>query len=207
MFQPRPRFIALMVVYTVLARLTPWILWKNGMDIDPETTVYPWNFSPLMAICLYGAANYKNRQWAFLIPLGALFLSDLGILAITEKLSWAFYPSQVFVYGCFALSIGMGMLLRKQRSALKITGTALVSEVIFFIVTNFGVWAFGSFYTPNAAGLVLCYTAAIPFFKLSLISTAVFTTLMFSPLGVKQEILVSAPEADGLQPVPVPVNK
>ena len=197
MFQPRPWFLAAMVLYTISMRLTPYVLSHFGLNIDPETTIYPWNFSPLMAICLYGAAHFKSRHWAFLVPLGSLFISDLGIWALTGRLDWAFYPNQIFVYACFALSIGTGMWLRGKRSVLKVGGTALLAESVFFLVTNFGVWALGTTYAHTPEGLMVCYVAAIPFFGRSLMSTAMFTSLLFSPLAVVER------EASVVQSIPV----
>ena len=201
MYQPRFWFLAMMVCYTVAARLTPYVLSRFGMDIDPATTTYPWNFSPLMAICLFSAAHFKAREWAFIVPLGSLLVSDLGVWALTGRLDWAFYPNQALVYGCFALTICLGMWLRHRRSATAIAGTGLVGETVFFLVTNFGVWWFYNTYEPTWHGLMTCYVAASPFFKHSLLSTAIFLPILFSPLAIRQ-----MEEPISLRPAPVVVK-
>ena len=61
---------------------------------------------------------------------------------------------------------------------------ALQGALVFFIVTNLGVWTNGM-YGDNIEGLVTCYTMAIPFFAYSLISTLIFSTLIESICKIK----------------------
>ena len=190
MFRPRPTVLAIILLVSVVLRLVPYILSRfTGMTIDPGVTTYPWNFSPLPAICLFGAAYLPRKSWAYLVPLGAFLLSDLGIWALTGRIDWAFYPSQPIVYGCIALTISLGLILRKHRSAGSIAATGLVSATLFFLITNFAVWAMGggSFYPMTADGLATCYVAGIPFFRNSLISLAVFCPLLFSSAALLQQ--------------------
>ena len=79
------------------------------------------------------------------------------------------------------------MLLRRRRSWLRIAGAGLASAVVFFLVSNFGVWATGggTYYPHNAAGLIDCYVQAIPFFRNTLVSMAIFLPLLFSPLALR----------------------
>ncbi len=188
MIQPRFWFLTTLLLYSVAMRLLPYILFCFGMDIDPETTVYPWNFSPLLAICLFGGAFFSDRRWAFSIPFAAFLLSDLGILALTGRLDWVLYSTQPIVYACIALTVSMGFLLRNRRSVLAIAGIGLLASTSFFLITNFGVWALGGgfSYSRNLAGLVECYYMAIPFFRNSLISMVVFLPVLFSPLALRQ---------------------
>lgn len=188
MLQPRPGLLGGLLAVSVLMRLLPYILYHFGLNIDPGTTTYPWNFSPLPAICLFGAAYLPRKSWAYFVPLGAFLLGDLGIWALTGRFDWAFYPVQPLVYGCIALKVTMGFLLRKHRSVASIAATGLASETLFFLITNFGVWALGggATYPTSAEGLLACYVAAIPFFRNSLIALAVFCPLLFSPLAVME---------------------
>lgn len=203
MLQPRLSFLMGLLLYTVSVRLLPYILSLFGMSIDPSTTWYPWNFSPLPAICLFGAAHFADRRWSYLVPLGALLLGDLGIWALTGRADWAFYPNQPIVYGCFAFTITLGFFLRRHRSVLAIGGTGLLASTVFFIVTNFGVWALGNGirYPHNLAGLIDCYVMAIPFFRNSLISMAVFSTVLFS------RVALAVSEQPEYQTVPVTAAK
>ena len=65
---------------------------------------------------------------------------------------------------------------------MPIFGAAILSSVLFFIVTNFGVWLTGGgwFYPKTLQGLIECYTLAIPFFRNSLAGDLVYTGVLFS---------------------------
>lgn len=190
MLQPRWSLLGGMLALSLALRLLPYVLYQFGMNIDPATTIYPWNFSPLPALCLYGAAFYSRKAWAFVIPFAAYFLGDLGIWALTGHRDWAFYPGQSLTYACIAIGIAMGFVLRSRRSMLAVGSVGFASALFFFVVTNFAVWQFGNgtLYPHTGEGLVACYVAAIPFFRNSLISLALFLPILFSPLGVTSAV-------------------
>lgn len=131
---------------------------------------HPPNFTPIFAIALFGGAYYTDKRLAFVIPILAMFLSDLFI---------GLHSLIPFVYVSFVVIVLLGFHLQEKRSILKISAIALSGSVIFFVVTNFAVWLMGSFYPKNIEGLVTCYIAAIPFFKNSLLGDLIYTTLLF----------------------------
>src|ERR1019366_10675544 len=90
-----------------------------------------------------------------------------------------FYNYMEVVYLSFALIVCIGLWLQKRRSAIHIAGEALASSVLFFLLTNFGVWAFESLYPKTLEGLIACYVAAIPFFQNTLQSDLFFTAVLF----------------------------
>ena len=102
------------------------------------------------------------------------------------RLDWAVYPDQPFVYASIVLTIAMGFLLRGRRSALSIGATGLAASVLFFLITNFGIWLVGGGvrYAQDLPGLVECYTMGLPFFRNSLISMAAFSAVLFSPIAL-----------------------
>lgn len=129
------------------------------------------NFAPITAITLFGA-SYLPKKYAFITPLAAMFLSDLVI---------GFYGvERIFVYGSFALIGILGLWLRKQKSFKNILTASVLSSVIFYLVTNFGVWANPvTSYTKDFSGLISSYIAAIPFFRYTLLSDLTFTLSFF----------------------------
>ena len=132
---------------------------------------HPPNFTPLAAMALAGGV-YLDRRFALLVPLLALLLTD-AILG--------FHNLMAFVYGSF-LAIGfLGLWLRSHKKPVIIFGSALASSVLFFIVTNFGVWATGgaTLYPKTLDGLMECYTLAIPFFRNTLFGDLVYTGVLF----------------------------
>lgn len=178
--------LSVLCVYALVCRLLPYVLFNLGMSIDPSTTWYPWNFAPLMAVSLFGGAVVAQRRNAFLLPLGVMFFSDLGIWALTGQVDFAFPASQPLVYACFALAAALGMVLQPRRQIVTAVPMAIAAETVFFLVTNFAVWYFGdgAIYPPTPAGLAHCYAMGLPFFGRSLISTSLYTMAFFSPVGL-----------------------
>lgn len=193
MKRPRTAVLLGFVLASFLLRLAPWALNHfQIMSVDPETTIYPWNFSPFYSICLFGAAFMVQRRSVFLLMLGSWLAGDIAIGLVYGNWKFAFYPNQVFVYFAYALMIAVGFYLRKHRDWGSIFATGLVGACVFFAVSNFGEWALGGgvVYPHNWGGLMKCYAAAIPFFRNSVISMAFFLPVLFSGLAVKS----AAPE-------------
>ncbi len=178
------------IVLSVGVRLAPYVF--GAHHIDPASMAYPWNFSPILAFSLFGGALYASRRLVYLVPLATYLLGDIGIWLVTERADWAFYPGQPVVYLAVVLVASCGFLLRGKRSWGRLAGSGLLAAVGFFVVTNFAVWAFGGGvrYPLNLAGLGDCYVQAIPFFRNSLISMAVFLPLLFSPVTLRDRSLI-----------------
>ena len=122
------------------------------------------------AIALFGGATIADKRAAFLVPLAALLLSDVVL---------GFYRHMEVVYLAFALIVGIGIWLQKHRSLLPTVGATLASSLLFFLITNFGVWAFESMYPKTLGGLIACYAAAIPFFRNTLQGDALYSLVLF----------------------------
>jgi hypothetical protein len=82
--------------------------------------------------------------------------------------------------------VGIGLWLRSRRKPALIAGAALTSSILFFILTNFGVWASGHLYPKTWAGLVTCYTAALPFFRNSLEGDLLYTLILFGGFALME---------------------
>ncbi|MGH7201336.1 MAG: DUF6580 family putative transport protein, partial [Planctomycetaceae bacterium] len=108
MSRPRMGFVVALTVYAVAMRLLPYVLNRFGLSIDPATTTYPWNFSPLTALCLFGAACFAHRRWAFALPVIVMTASNLGIWALTGAADFVFVPSLIVVYAAFLLTTALG---------------------------------------------------------------------------------------------------
>lgn len=144
------------------------------------------NFAAVGALSLYGGA--RMPWWAaFALPLGTMAASDVVLGYMRDY--HAFNP---YVYGCFAVAVLLGMLLRRTNSIVRIGAAAVASDALFFVVTNFGVWQgdHGQAYARSFDGLMQCYAAAIPFMQNTVISTLVFVPLFF---GVHTLVTKAAP--------------
>ena len=130
------------------------------------------NFAPIGAMALFGGAKI-NKKYALIIPLAAMLISDYFI---------GFYSWQVMasVYASFLIYGLLGLWARKNESWLKIGGATLAGSVLFFLITNGAVWAFGSMYPHDLAGLISCYAAGLPFWRNTLLGDIFFTAVFFS---------------------------
>jgi hypothetical protein len=154
MLRPRTLVLIGMIFTAVLSRLLP----------------HPRNMASFAAVALFGGAYFADWRLVFLVPLSALFFSDLIL---------GFYRGIEVVYLSFAAVVCIGTWLRRHRSALPIVGAALAGSALFFLVTNFDVWAFGSLYPKTPEGLLACYVAAIPFFGNTLQGVLLYTVILF----------------------------
>jgi len=131
---------------------------------------HPPNLTPVTAMAIFGGAYFSDKRLAFAVPLLAMFLSDLVL---------GFHSTLPVVYGCLAFSVCLGIWIRRRKTFLSIMGAAFAGSAIFFILTNFAVWALQSLYPKTAAGLMACYLAAMPFFRNTLLSDLGYTLAMF----------------------------
>lgn len=85
-----------------------------------------------------------------------------------------------FVYGSFLLSGLIGLLIKKHKTIFTVVGGSLLSSVLFFLITNFAVWADPrSFYPQGIEGLLASYTAGLPFFRNTILGDLFFSGLFF----------------------------
>jgi hypothetical protein len=141
------------------------------------------NFVPVFAMILFASVHLKNKLQAILISIGALWLSDLYIN------NWGKYAeyhndfvlfSSPFNYLSYLLIALIGVkLFQSTISIKKVFGSSLFIGVVFFIVSNFGVWFSGFMYPLTFDGLLSCYIAAIPFFRATLASNILFSFILF----------------------------
>lgn len=121
------------------------------------------NVTPITAMALFSGVYFTDKKYAFIIPLLAMFLSDLFL---------GFSLISLFVYAAFILVGYIGIASKKMN-----VKTILISSISFFIITNFGVWLIG--YPKTVNGLLECYTLAIPFFRNSLMGDFFYAGVMY----------------------------
>ena len=130
------------------------------------------NFAPIGAIALFSGAYFRDKKVAFLIPMLAMFLSDLFI---------GFHETMIFVYLGFAITVLLGFSLRTNESLPvgKTVGVTLASALIFFFLTNAGVWLMYDFYPKGLSGLWMSLTAGIPFLRMSVLGDFFYVAIFF----------------------------
>jgi hypothetical protein len=151
---------------------------------------HPPNFTPIGAMALFSGAYLGRRAVAFAAPLGALLLSDLVL---------GFYHGQATVYFSVALIVMIGMAALTRVSAVRVGAAAIASSILFFVITNFGMWLFSGFYPRTLVGLEACYVAAIPFFQNTVAGDLFYAILLFGGFRVA-ELLIPRLARESAQP-------
>jgi len=164
---PRFWFLTVTILIAAISRIFPHIP----------------NFTPIAAMALFGGANFKNKPSAFLVPLSAMFISDC-ILEFTS--GWGFHNTIVYVYLSIILITVIGMYVRRNNSVQSILIASLVSSALFFLITNFGVWAAMGFQN-GVAGLTTTYILGIPFFGPTLAGDLFFNGILFGSFYLAQK--------------------
>ena len=128
------------------------------------------NFVPVTALALLAAA-YLPRRLAIVVPVAIMIASDLII---------GMHPLFLYTWGSFALIGYVGSLVYgRTGNRWHLAAMGPIGSIIFFTVTNFAVWLQGNMYEHSLAGLVRCFTMALPFFRGTLLSDIAYTPLLF----------------------------
>jgi hypothetical protein len=129
-----------------------------GLDVAARLTPHVPDFTPVAATALFAASVLRVRALAVLVPIAGMMLGDMVLGSYDTRI-------MIAVYATLALPACVGALSSTLRRPLLILPVLVSSSLIFFLVTNFTVWAFGPMYPASAAGLVKCYVAALPFLR------------------------------------------
>ena len=139
------------------------------------------NVSPLGAMALFGGAYFSKRYLAVLIPLLALWISDVALnntiyAAYYEGFSWFGVP---VVYLSIIVIALMGTKLLKQIKVKNLFIASLLTSLVFFLITNLGSWWAIPAYSKDLVGIIAAYTAGLPFFLSTILSNLFFTAVLF----------------------------
>ena len=148
---------------------------------------HPPNFTPIIAVAIVSGYFFKNINLSLFTLLIAMLISDLFI---------GFYENVIFVYVSLLLITFVFHKMSNKINFKNLFIYGFAGSLIFFIVSNFGVWALGSpgvyniAYEKSLSGLIECYILAIPFFNNTLISTIIFSYLAFMANYFKKNYIV-----------------
>lgn len=151
---------------------------------------HPPNFAPIAAVALFSGAYLGRRPLSFVAPLGALLLSDAVL---------GFYHGMATVYLATALIVLIGWFVLKRVSPLRVGAAAIASSILFFGITNVGMWLFSGIYPRTLVGLEACFIAAVPFFQNTVAGDLFYATLLFGGFKIA-EILVPRLKPGAPQP-------
>ena len=145
-FNKKERVLISFIIVAVLVRLIP----------------HPPNVAPITAVALFTGTHFSRKHWAILMPILAMLVTDvfLGFSMITP-----------IVYLAFVGVTALGFVLKKMN-----IGTVLLSSLLFFVVTNLGVWFL--YYPLTPEGLMTCFTLALPFFGYAVVGDLFFSAAL-----------------------------
>lgn len=166
-FTPRLIFISSAVLFAAISRLLPHIP----------------NFTPVAAMALFGGAHLKNKKLAFIIPLVAMFTSDLIMELISSN---GFHNTFIYVYISFIITSYIGILCSRNIKPINIVTASFASSLLFFIITNFGVWA-STGMLNGINGLSTTYVLGIPFFGQTLTGDLFYNIILFGSFYLAQQ--------------------
>jgi len=182
------------LIYCALLRALPYVLTAMGAQNDWFSQNFPWSLTPILAVGMLAGALFTNRLVAAGLMLAALLASDLGIWLASGHIEWAFYPGTPFNYLCLLGTIGLGYVLRNDRSWIKPIGMGVLASVAYFLVSNFGSWLTLQEYSKDFNGLMQCYVSALPFYRNLLAGTCIGTVILFCPVVLDSLAPIEEPE-------------
>ncbi len=152
--------VYLIVLVAALARFAP----------------HPADFSPVYAALLFGGAFLPKRD-ALWYPVAVLAVIDVMLTTLVYRMHFGWAGTLDWVgFGAVAL---IGLWLRNRVSVRNVVAAALAGPTVFFIISNVAVWLSGLLYPRTAAGLGVCFLAALPFFGNTMAAGIVFSGVLF----------------------------
>lgn len=159
-------------IFVLLAIAVRFLPFAGPLNVLPHA----WHFTPLAASLLFfGARGSRRNMW---IPLVLLAATDV----VLTKYIYAFTFSwdQLVTWAWYAAILWLGTGLREKATFWRVVGAALASSVSFFLISNFAVWAaWPQMYPRGFTGLMMSYTAGIPFFRGTVESDLFFSLAFF----------------------------
>ena len=140
---------------------------------------HPPNFTPIIAVAIMSGYLFKNLYLSISVLFFSMIVGDMFI-GFYSNMFFVYFPLFIIAYFCF--------FKNNKINAKNLFIYGISSSLIFFIISNFGVWVSSGMYEKNIAGLVNCYIMAIPFLKNTLISTVLFSYLSFISVNTFNKI-------------------
>jgi hypothetical protein len=165
----------IVLLLAVLSRILPHTLHQAG-----------WNFTAVGGgLLFFGSklgASQPGSTWRTVVKLA----SAVGVLMATDYYLTVYayqYPfhvrGYVITWVWYAAVCLVGMEILQKTTVLRVIAGVLASATSFFLISNFVVWAGGAMYPRTLSGLGVCYTAALPFYRNDLVSTAITAGALF----------------------------
>lgn len=151
-------------------------------------------FAPQIAMAVFGGVVLKDKRAAFLFPILSMLLSDAiyELLYLNGVFEYpGFYTGQISNY-ILIIALTFFGIWAKKRDWLGIATAVVAAPVTYFFLSNFLVWFGGGGYQRQKtfSGLLLCYQDGLPFLRSSLITTAIFSAILFGAYYLIQRFVL-----------------
>ena len=150
------------------------ILAAAGIRLLP----HPANFVPIGALALFGG-SYLPKKYALTIPLAIMLVSDIFL---------GFHSTMPYVYGSFILISFIGVTLKNRVNFTNVFLASLTSSVLFYLITNLGVFLSTNLYPKTTTGLLDCFIMAIPFFRNTLLGDLFYNGMFFGIFALAKRL-------------------
>ena len=143
---------------------------------------HPPNFTPIIAVAITCGYFFKNLNLSILVLFFSMLVGDMLI---------GFHSNMLFVYSGLFFITYVCFLKNNKINYKNLFIYGISSSLVFFLISNFGVWLLSNMYEKNIAGLINCYVMGIPFLKNTMISTIFFSYLGFISVNTFNKIASS----------------
>ena len=157
-----------------------------GLDVVARVLPHAPNFTPIAASAIFAGTILRSRALALAVPLTAMVLGDF----LLGGYDWRV---MAVVYGALTLPALLAMAGRRLRAPIVIVPVVLSSSLIFFVTTNFAVWAWSGIYPLTMSGLGHCYLAALPFSQNTLCGDMLWSAALFGGWWLARHALANTP--------------
>jgi len=162
-----------------------------GLIVAARLIPHAPNFTPVVAAGLFAGMAFRSRALAIFVPIAAMLFSDLILGAEDWRI-------RAVIYAALILPAILGIWGQRFRPIMALLPLAVTSSLLFFVTTNFAVWAFGGMYTLDFAGLVRCYVLALPFLQNTVVGDVAWTAVLFGSWWLVQFSIPAAQRSASL---------
>jgi Family of unknown function (DUF6580) len=152
-----------------------------GFDVIARLLPHAAGVWPFAASALFAGRMLRIPGLAVIVPLAAVLLSNVALAGDDWRIT-------LFVCAAITVPAFAGMLIRRWPGAVPVIGAMLSCSLIFFVTTNFAVWAFSGMYPLTWQGLTQCFIAALPFLDKTVVGDLFWTAVLFGGAWLMQHV-------------------
>ena len=165
------------------------VLFLIAFDVVARLLLHVPNVSPVAASALFAGMMLHRRSLAPAVPLAAMLIGDLVIGFDDLRVA-------AVVYAAMVLPALAGIMASRYRPSRVVVPAVVACSLIFFATTNLAVWAFSGMYSLDMAGLVQCYTLALPFLKYTMAGDLLWAAVLFGGAWLVQRLTARGASAE-----------